>query len=122
LGGAKAHIVAVERDRAALEAELDGLARQNQKTTKLIAKRQLLMRSIELLKGLLEQYESEARRTIQEDVNKILEVVAHKDFRCRFNENFSIELVLNERATPKSGGENQLLSLAFIGTLVKFAA
>src|SRR4051812_40482268 len=59
---------------------------------------------------------------IQDEVNAILEVVAHKDFRCRISDSFAIEMILNERATAKSGGENQLLSLAFIASLVRFAA
>lgn len=122
LGGIKAHIVSLEREKARLEGELDELARKNKRTVKLLAKRHVLMRSISLLRGLLEQYESEARGKIEEQVNAILALVAHKDYRCRFNENFALELILNERATPKSGGENQLLSLAFIASLVEFAA
>jgi DNA repair exonuclease SbcCD ATPase subunit len=122
LGGIKVHIVTLERGKAALVTQLEDLARRNNKTVRLLEKRQLVMRSIDLLRGTLEQYELEARRKIQDDVNAILEVVAHKDFRCRFNDTFSIELILDERATAKSGGENQLLSLAFIASLVKFAA
>ena len=71
---------------------------------------------------LLASYEEVARRKIQSEVNAILDDVAHKDYHCRIRENYMLELVLNERATPKSGGENQLLSLAFIAALVKFAA
>jgi DNA sulfur modification protein DndD len=122
LGGVRAHIAGLEREKVSLETQLEDLARRNKRTVKLLAKRRLVGRAIDFLKVLLQQYEAEAREKIQDDVNAILEVVAHKDFRCRFNENFSIELILNERATAKSGGENQLLSLAFIASLVKFAA
>lgn len=122
LGGIRGYIVSLEREKAHLESQLEELARRNKKTARLIAKRRLVTQSIEFLKSHLAQYESEARRTIEDEVNAILEVVAHKDFRCRFNDNFSLELILNERATAKSAGENQLLSLAFIASLVKFAA
>jgi len=122
LGGVKVHIASVEREKAAAETQLEDLARRNKKTVKLLAKRQLVIRSMGLLNGYLEQYEQEARRKIQDEVNAILEVVAHKNFRCRLSDNFTMELILNERATAKSGGENQLLSLAFIASLVKFAA
>ena len=122
LGGVKTHIVSLEKLKKEFEDELDKLARNNKRTKRLLAKRHLLMRSGSFLDGLLESYESNARSLIEGDVNEILEAVAHKDYRCRFNENFVLELILNKRATPKSGGENQLLSLAFIASLVKFAA
>ncbi len=122
LGGVRSHIARLEREKEALGNDLEELARKNKRTIRLLAKRQVLMRSISILEHLLEKYELDARNTIEEDVNSILDVVAHKEYRCRFNENFALELILNERATPKSGGENQLLSLAFIASLVKFAA
>lgn len=122
LGGVKAHIARLEREKAALEDELETLARNNRRTQRLYSKRLLLVQSITLLETILDQYEREARKTIEESVNEILEEVAHKDYRCRFNDDFTLELILNERATPKSAGENQLLSLVFIASLVKFAA
>ncbi len=122
LGGIKGHIVQVERDRALIDAELTALARKNKRTAHLFAKRQLALQAIGVLRELLDNYEVQARSTIQGKINEILEVVAHKDFRCVVNESFGIELMLNQRTTPKSGGENQLLSLAFIAALVKFAA
>ena len=122
LGGVKVHIVSLERERAAIEVELEEMGRKNKRTRRLFAKRQLLVKSSSLLRMLLERYEVEARKTIEDEVNAILEQVAHKDYRCRFNGNFGLELIMNDRATPKSGGENQLLSLAFIASLVKFAS
>lgn len=122
LGGVKGHIALLEREKADCERQLEELARKNKKTVKLLAKRQLVTKAIDQLKGLLQHYESDARQKIQDEVNEILELVAHKDFRCRISDSFAIELILNERATAKSGGENQLLSLAFIASLVRFAA
>ena len=122
LGGVKAHIHALEKEKQQLEGQLEELARHNVRTRKLLLKRHVLTRSNTLLEGLLKAYEADARAAITSEINSILEVVAHKDYRCDFNENFVIELILNKRATPKSGGENQLLSLVFIAALVKFAA
>jgi len=122
LGGIKAHLVRLEREKTEIEEELTSLAQKNRRTRKLFAKRQLLVRSTALLRGLLSAYETEARKQIESELNDILEAVAHKDYRCRFNDDFTLELILNERARPKSAGENQLLSLAFIASLVKFAA
>jgi len=122
LGAVKAHLIKLEQQKEGVDKELEELARKNKRTARLYAKRRLVLKAMEMLHGLLESYESEARRTIEAEVNKILEEVAHKDYRCRFNENFGIELILNDKATPKSAGENQLLSLAFIAALVRFAA
>jgi DNA sulfur modification protein DndD len=101
---------------------LEELARRNKRTVRLYAKRRLVLKAMEMLNALLDSYEKDARRKIEEQINDILEEVAHKDYRCRFNDNFGIELILNDKATPKSAGENQLLSLAFIAALVRFAA
>jgi DNA sulfur modification protein DndD len=122
LGGVRARIASLEEEKEATVKQLEELARRNKKTVKLLTKRQLLMGSIDYLKVVLEHYESDAREKIQDNVNKILDVVAHKDFRCQLNADFSVELILGERAMAKSGGENQLLSLAFIASLVNFAA
>lgn len=122
VGAVRAHIVQLERQKEGMEKELEELARKNKKTVRLFAKRRLVLKSIELLNGLLDSYEKDARRKIESQVNAILDEVAHKDYRCRFNENFGLDLILNEKATPKSAGENQLLSLAFIASLVRFAA
>lgn len=121
-GGIKAHIVALDRQRNELDRELQELARKNKKTVRLLAKKQLLIKATGILQTLLDRYESEAREKIELQINSILEVVAHKDFNCKINSNFSIELVHDERVTAKSAGENQLLSLVFIASLVKFAA
>lgn len=122
VGAVKAHIGQLELQKAGMVREYEELGRKNKRTVRLFAKRALLLKSMDLLEGLLKSYESQARKDIESQVNEILEVVAHKDYRCRLNDNFSIELILNDRATPKSAGENQLLSLAFIASLVQFAA
>ncbi len=123
LGGAKAEITRLGMQRHQLEQELEKAARKNKLAQKLLNRRQLVVRSGELLTGLLSQYEEQARKTIQGDINEILKAVAHRDYQCRLNPNFSIELTFSDgRPTPKSGGENQLLSLVFIASLVKYAA
>lgn len=121
LGATKGHIVALEREKEQLGDQLDELGKRNRRTAKLTLKRQLLTRAETRLTALLGVYEKQARQDIENEINRILEIVAHKDYRCRFGEQFNLELILNDRATPKSGGENQLLSLVFIAALVKFA-
>lgn len=121
LGGVRATIVVLEKEKKQLGEQLEELARHNKRTSKLIVKRQLLMRAEKLMRGLLDSYENDARKEIQKEINEILEVVAHKEYQCRISDQFHLDLILGERATPKSGGENQLLSLVFIAALVKFS-
>lgn len=123
LGGVKGKLNSLSIDKKRLEQDLDIVGRKSKGAQKLLYRRNLLVRSVSLLAGLLGQYEDEARRIIQGEINEILKVVAHRDYTCRINPNFSIELTFADgRPTPKSSGENQLLSLVFIASLIKFAA
>lgn len=123
LGGVRGKINQLNLEKHQLERDLEKAARTNKLAQKLLNRRQLVVRSGELLSGLLKQYEEQARKTIQDEINDILKQVAHRDYQCRLKPNFSIELTFSDgRLTPKSGGENQLLSLVFIASLVKYAA
>jgi DNA sulfur modification protein DndD len=122
LGGVKAKIAQKESMLTSLERDLDVLLKQSSRTQRLYVKRRLVVCATEVLRGLLAGYERQARKRIETLVNEILDQVAHKDFSCSVSDDFALELILHERATPKSGGENQLLSLAFIASLVRFAA
>jgi DNA repair exonuclease SbcCD ATPase subunit len=123
LGGVRAKLYGLTSEKQRLDQELEKSARKNKSAQRLLTRRNLLLRSGEFLSGLLQQYETDARKTIQDQINEILRAVAHREYECRLNPNFSIELTFsNGLPTPKSGGENQLLSLVFIASLVKFAA
>lgn len=123
LGTIRAMVHELDVRKEQFERHVERIARTNTRAQKLLNKRHVLTRGSEFLKGFLGQYEREAREVIEQEVNTILDKVAHRDYRCRINPNFSIELTFSDgRPTPKSGGENQLLSLVFIASLVKFAA
>lgn len=123
LGGVRARLHQLDIQKQQLERDLERAARASKQSEKLLNRRQLLVRSADLLRALLAQYQEHARSSIQSDINDILKRVAHRDYLCRLNPNFSIELTFPDgRLTPKSGGENQLLSLVFIASLVKFAS
>ena len=123
LGKMEAAIQALESQKSNLEKEWEIAARTNKRARRLFNKHTLLEKSAEFLAAVLGQYESEARRAIEARINEILTRVAHRDYKCRLNPNFSIELTFADgRSTPKSSGENQLLSLVFIAALVEFAA
>ncbi len=123
LGEMEAGIRKTEAEKFSYEKELERTARSNKQAQKLLIRRHLLEDAAKFLEVLLKGYEEDARKTIEKQVNSVLEKVAHRDYKCKLNADFSIELTYADgRSTPKSGGENQLLSLVFIASLVKFAA
>lgn len=123
LGEMDAGIRKIESEKFSYEKELERTAKSNKQAQKLVVRRHLLEDAAKFLEVLLKGYEEDARKTIEKQVNSVLAKVAHRDYKCKLNSDFSIELTYADgRSTPKSGGENQLLSLVFIASLVKFAA
>jgi DNA sulfur modification protein DndD len=123
LGEMEAGIRKLETEKSLIEKDLEKTARSNKQAKRLLIRRKLIEDGMKFLGVFLKGYEEEARKTIEKQVNSILEQVAHRDYKCKLNPDFSIELTFADgRSTPKSGGENQLLSLVFIASLVKFAA
>lgn len=105
-----------------LRREVDELAVQNTMAQKLIQRRDVALETSKRLADILTHYEQEARSEIQDEVNRILARVARRDYKLEIGENFELRLMFaNGRPLPKSGGENQLMSLAFIAALVQFA-
>jgi len=121
-GGIKAKITELKVTRDSLSSNIEKRAIKDVRTKKLAIRRQLLEQSEGVLKLTLASYEKAAREEIEEKTNDILDVVTHNHRKCRFGDNFSIELVKEDGTpSPKSGGEKQLLSLMFISSLIKFA-
>lgn len=98
------------------------LSLSSAKAMKLFTRKTLAERSAELLKSLLGRHEEQAKKTIADEVNNILSATARRDYRFAFGSGFSFDLTYshNGRTVPRSSGENQLLSLAFIAALIKF--
>jgi len=85
-------------------------------------RRDLASRGGELLLAFLKSNEEEARKEIEAAVNRVLAVTARRDYRFEVDESFQIRLLFpNGTPTPKSGGENQMMSLAFLAALVEYA-
>lgn len=121
----QADITECDRDQNEIErlrGEVTTLAARNQHAMKLVRRRQVALLASKQLKKILEHYEGEARSAIQEEVNRILARVARRDYQLQIGEHFELQLLFADgRPTPKSGGENQLMSLAFIAALVHYA-
>lgn len=122
IGGIKARIGSMNKQKEVLGRQLKELARLNDKASKLLGRKELVEKAVVFLGAILREYEGDAREKIEAKINSILDEVAHKNFTCILDETFTVDLVHNERKTAKSAGENQLLSLAFIAALVEFAA
>nr|WP_247890932.1 AAA family ATPase [Azospirillum aestuarii] len=102
--------------------DLDKLASKNVRARRIVIRRDLAALAAQRLSDVLSEYEGDARKVIQKQINGILEEAARRDYKFRFGERYSMELT-NDRGLPvaRSGGENQLMSLAFTSALVWFA-
>jgi hypothetical protein len=98
------------------------LVASNSKATKLLKRKTLAERALSLVKGLLESHEAQAKAFIANEVNEILGITARRNYRFEWGAGFAFDLTYasNGRTVPRSSGENQLLSLAFIAALIKF--
>lgn len=105
-----------------LNRQMAQLALQSVATRGLVVRRDLATRGGELLQAFLKSNEETARREIEAAVNKVLAVTARRAYKFEVDESFQIRLLFpNGTPTPKSGGENQMMSLAFLAALVEFA-
>lgn len=105
-----------------LNRDQQRLALSSARALKLINRKTLAERAAELLKSVLNNHEEQAKRIITEEVNRILDATARRNYRFAFGVGFSFDLTYsdNGRTVPRSSGENQLLSLAFIAALIRF--
>ncbi len=122
IGSMTTGIENAEREQDQLNREIDLLAQQDMKTA-IYAKRRNLC---ETIKGTLElqlvDEEEQARKVLRAGIRKILDATTRKVLTLRMANDYAISLVnADGTALPKSGGENQLLGLAFTAALVEFA-
>ncbi len=117
-----------ERDARDAEAEKLAKERELEKQLQGDAEAQIFIKRYNLcetLKGQLEREltedEASARGVLSASINKVLAQTGRKDFRLKMSSDYGVSLV-NDAGTqlPKSGGENQLLGLAFTAALVEF--
>lgn len=121
-GAVELRLRQLERDIKVVQEELTREATKEKKAKPLLIRRELADKGANLLEAYLEEHERDARREIAELINTFLERTARRDYRFQFRDDFSMELTFaNGQPVPKSGGENQLMSLAFIASLVQFS-
>lgn len=122
-GGIRVLIGQIELEISDLQKEQERATRHNKRAQKVLRRRQMVDECRTQLENTLATYETDARTAIRRQVNSILAEVAHRDYECDLGDDFSLRLQLRSgHGVPKSGGENQLLSLVFMGALMQFAA
>lgn len=102
----------------------DRLLAHDERAKGLQKKVKLLDATIARLKAELGKYREESRKIIIGKVNKILQETARRNYFADIDESFNLDMFYGQTKSPvaKSSGENQLLSLSFIASLVSFAA
>ncbi len=102
--------------------KLRDIASKTKAARVLLTKQALVQQSYEWLTERLGQYEEDARGRITKLINDILSHTARRDYTFRFTDGFRMGLFFPDgRPVPRSGGENQLMSLSFIASLVMFS-
>jgi DNA sulfur modification protein DndD len=106
-----------------IEIERDKILSNSRQAEGLIRRRDLAQEGLEHLISELGEYEESARNAILKSVNNILKSTSRKSYTAQLDWDFTLWMKLDSgnQAVPKSGGENQLLSLAFIAALTKFS-
>ena len=123
IGAAKVGLEDDQRAVKQFESERDRILQKGRVAEGLLKRRDLTTKVIEYLERELEDYENSARSAILKMVNDVLEQTSRKSFSAKLERDFSLWMKLDstQGAAPKSGGENQLLSLAFISALTNFS-
>lgn len=123
IGNFKSRLDEAEADIRRIQKEIDVAKSTNKRGRALISRRRLADEASEYLRALLTTEEGEARNVLQSLVNKVLTKTTRKHCRAILSSDFTIRLIIDQgQVMPKSGGENQLLSLAFTAALVNFAS
>lgn len=111
--------------------EIENLRKKRDKHLVLNKKAAYWQKQVKLLEATktkleteLKTYKSISRKSISGMVDQILIKTARKDYSAVIDENFNLNMYYagTDTTVPKSSGENQLLSLAFISSLIKFSA
>lgn len=123
IGAERYNLEEGNRNVKQIELRRDRILSQSRQAEALIKRRDLADGAIGYLESELVSYEESARRAILKSVNDVLEKTSRKSYTAKLAKDFSLwmELDASGDAVPKSGGENQLLSLAFIAALTKFS-
>lgn len=111
-----------EAEQKAHEKKIMGLSGKDKEAQKLIKKRDLCIKLQGYLEDKLVEDEKDTRTVLRFSISKIIEETTRQNFQFKMAEDYTMQL-LSDLGVPlaKSGGENQLLGLAFTAALVELA-
>lgn len=122
LGKSKEDNIVKENDILQKEKELEQSQKLQFANSLLLKKKEILDLLIEHLENELNSHIEQSRKVISKQVNDFLDVAASKSLSIYIDENFGLKVKFaNDKSLPKSGGENQLISLVFTAALVGHA-
>lgn len=122
IGKLKADIKDKEDNIIQKKKQLDQAVRSQNAGNMTLRKKDKLDIVIKHIEKELNNHIKVAVEVITKDVNDFLEVAANKSMKISLNEDFELTVKFaNGESLPKSGGENQLISLVFTAALVNHA-
>jgi DNA sulfur modification protein DndD len=123
LGSIEAGITAVDRDIAQARHDLDKAGTQSEKQA--VAKRRVGVTSeaANLLKQVLDLRTQDVREELDRRIRDVYSSITYKPYQPELGEDFRLTLRGADGLQPvaKSTGENQILSLSFVGALAALA-
>jgi DNA sulfur modification protein DndD len=112
----------VDTDLQQAKRKYQQLSGENYRAKPLKLRHTLAEAATHYLRAELKEHEDSARKLIQSEVRKIIKATARKDYHFKLYDDYRMELLFEDGTmVPRSTGESQLLSLAFIAALVRFS-
>lgn len=118
----KASIISFEQLKKKLESDRDQLIQKSTAAKRFVKRAKLAEVLTTRLEDRLLHEEEAARRTIEQEIDNIVQKVMRKSVAVTLDKNYQLKFT-DERGSEaaKSTGENQLLGLAFTGAIAKYA-
>jgi DNA sulfur modification protein DndD len=125
-------IGAISRDLQNLEARIDGLekelesVREENQRSELAKRRARVAREArEVFEGILQLRTGSVRRQLDQRIKALYARISFKPYTPTLNDSFHLELTKSigdgDASVARSTGENQILSLAFVGAVAEHA-
>ncbi|MCP1727617.1 DNA sulfur modification protein DndD [Natronospira proteinivora] len=109
----------IEADQ--IKSNIRRVAAKSRQLSPIQARIRLAEAAQERLESIANEHIESARKSVEKNINDILDETTRRAYQAQINSDFSMELHHEGTVTAKSSGENQLLSLAFMSALIKFA-
>lgn len=111
-----------DSDLAEAKRRYQKLSGENTRARPLKVRLTLAEAAAEFLSNELKGHERSARQLIQSEVSRIIKETARRDYKYKLSDDYRMELLYEDGSmVPRSTGESQLVSLAFIAALVRYA-